>query len=77
MDRRFARRHWIALDAAFSRTLSPSEVDRARQLFTDHLDAVSDVCFQMWPKGTPAELRQTPAAVKALFGSAWERTKVP
>jgi hypothetical protein len=75
MDRLPARQHWIALDAAFSRALSPAEIDRARQLFTEHLDAVSDVCFQLWPEDTPAELRQTPAALKAVLGSAWERAK--
>ena len=63
------------MDAALSRTLSPAEIDRARQLFNDHLDAVSDVSFQLWLEDTPAELRRTPAALKAVLGSAWERAK--
>ena len=77
MDSLPVRQHWIALDAVFSRTLSPAEIDRARQLFIDHLDAVTDVSFQLWPEDTPAELRQTPDALKAALGSAWERAKLP
>jgi hypothetical protein len=76
-----ARRHWIALDAVFSRTLTTADRGRAREKFGDHLDAVSDVCFQLLLDDLPPELRDTASSLKIALGSAWSdqprRSPVP
>jgi hypothetical protein len=68
---RGAQQHWVALDAVFSRTLSPADLAHARQQFGDHVDAVSDVCFQLLLDDLPEDARATAASLKAALGAAW------
>jgi hypothetical protein len=71
MDSLAARQHWAALDALFSRTLSPGDLRRARQAFPAHVDAVSDVCFQLLLEDPPPELRGTAAALKEALAETF------
>ena len=74
MDRERAERHWIALDAVFSRTLSPGTQARARAAFDDHAAAINDVYCQLLLNDPTPELRTTAAALRRAMQSAW-RTK--
>ena len=78
-----ADRHWIALDHALSRVLSPSQMAQARQRFARRasalsgiylprlLDAVQDSQCDDDSKGELAELQHTYRQLSAALIAAW------
>lgn len=74
MHRERAERHWIALDAVFSRTMSPGTKAQARAAFDDYAAAINDVYCQLLLNDPPPELRTTADALTRAMQSAW-RTK--